>query len=105
MKRRLSVLLIALVAIVTLSGCDKPGTYYSFGDNNIQHVQLHAEWETEVDHAPWDLSPPERLDIIMWPDHMEIYDEPAYVRCEKMGGDELIYYPKTDQHICEDIDY
>ena len=66
-------------------------------------IQVHAEWELEVEHL-WDVSPPTRIDIIMWPDSMTIYKQTAQERCEDMGG-ELIYYPKTQQFMCEDVDY
>lgn len=66
-------------------------------------IHIHAEWELEVDHL-WDVSPPDRIDIIMWPDSMEIYKESAQTRCENMGG-ELIYNPGQQQFICEDVDY
>lgn len=69
----------------------------------VFRTQLHAEWELEVFHV-WDISPPTKLNIIMWPDHMQIYKETAKERCDNMGG-ELIYNLKTQQFICEGIDY
>jgi len=70
---------------------------------SVRRIFIHAEWELEVPHL-WEVDPPARIDIIMWPDHMQIYKESAQTRCENMGG-ELIYNPAQQQLMCEDVDY
>lgn len=100
------------LAAAALTACDRPGTY--FDGERVQRVQLHAEWEMELrdqdfrsnpNVRAWTLEDGERLDIIMWPDFMGIYAESAVVRCANMGGAELIWYPKTDQFVCENVDH
>lgn len=95
--------MVLIIAAIGLCGCDKPGTFFDVNTGKTQVVQIHAEWELEQPHL-WDIKPPDRLDIIMWPDSMGIYNESAAVRCDNMGG-ELIYYPKTQQSICEHVDF
>lgn len=101
--KKLIVIAAATVASLSITACDTPGHYVDVATGQIQQVQLHHESELEVEHQ-WDVSPPTRIDIIMWPDHMQIYTKSANERCEDMGG-ELIYYPKTQQWICENVDY
>jgi hypothetical protein len=66
------------------------------------NVRIHAEWELELSTPLANIDPPTRLDIIMWPDHMEIYNEFAEVRCEKMGG---AFVKSNGQDICQGVDY
>ena len=37
-------------------------------------------------------------------DSMQIYKDSAQVRCENMGGS-LYFYPKSEQYVCENVDY
>lgn len=54
----------------------------------------------EGDNARIDVSPPDRLDIVM------IEDGGQLARCDQIGG-ELIYYPERSvaRFVCEDVDY
>lgn len=52
----------------------------------------------ESNHTTIDVSPPQRLDVIMAPDGVPT------LRCLDLGG-EPIYYPNTHEVICEGVDY
>ncbi len=93
--RKLLVLLFP--ALFLFAACDTRTTTVQVPEP----VQVHAEWETEIPHTPW--TGFSRIDIIMWPDHMQIYTDSAAVRCDRMGG-ELIYTPNADQYVCEGVD-
>lgn len=107
--RKLLVLLFP--ALFLFAACDTtrtttvqvypPRPTFDASSMAFKPVQVHAEWETEIPHTPW--TGFSRIDIIMWPDHMQIYTDSAAVRCDRMGG-ELIYTPNADQYVCEGVD-
>lgn len=95
-----------LLAIpLALTACDRPILPDTSLPGNNPAIQLHAEWEVMMPHGVWEIHPPSRLDIIMIPDGNG-FELTAAERCATYGGStELIFYPKTDQFICEGIDY
>lgn len=108
MKKFPRIAALAIAAPI-IAACDMPGHYLDPNSGTVQSVQIHAEWELDRGNT-WDIAPPMRLDIIMFPDEMELYwdadgnEISVDKRCDAMGG-ELLWYSRTSQFICEGIDY
>jgi hypothetical protein len=98
-------LILAAGLVLATTACT-PQSFYLDTKGTAHPVQIHAEHELRTDHAPWNIAPPERLDIIMEVDvtGSEWMIEAATNRCNDYGGT-MVWYEDSDQHVCQGVDY